>query len=1514
MLKRIHYRLKAFLLLVTILFTASRSYATHIFGVDLYYTYVAGNTYTINLVMYGDCSGAAFGTFSSSAPVVNIYNGNTFVSSVTLAIQAPTSGVEVTPVCPADVGLTTCTNPAFTIPGVKKFVYKANVTLSGTSTVWRFLFQGVMGASSAGRSSSITNITSPGSTLIQLVDTLNNTTVNNSSAVYTTIPTPFFCISVPANFNPGAVDPNGDSLSFHLVPGVDANTGSNVNYILPYSATAPLAVSPGTFSFSTTTGQLSFTPNVVQRSLVVYNVEEFKAGVLVGTSQREMTVVVISPCTNTPPDGGITTPSAGTVTSPTTIDICGNVGAFNFHINPTDPDGDHITMTVAGLPAGSTFNIVGNGTFTPLGTFAWNTTGVAPGAYIFYVTYQDDGCPLSGKQTIAYTINILPLPTETFALVSAATCTKKAVFHVTPGGSASPWTIRMISGVTTLHTFTGVTGMITDSLVPGTYTIRITNPSGCFVDTIVTLVAPTLPVPTCTTSPPLCPGGATGSATISATGGLSPYLYAIGSGSYSSSGTFTGLTPGTYTLHIKDANDCIKDTIVTVPNATPILMNISITKPICDTYTNGRVIINAYNSVGPYTYSIGTGPFSSNDTFTHLGVGTYIFHVKNANGCIVDTPLTLVDSITVHATFSIANILCNGGTGTVTVTGTGGISPYAYAYNTNPFGTSNVFTLVAGAYTFHVRDVNFCPFDTAITLVQPTPITITPTISNVVCNSTATGSISVSALGGTPGYTYSMDGGAFVSSISFGGLFAGSHIIRVKDANGCIYADTVVITQPTAVVIDSVIMVKPTCNGYTNGTITVYSSGGVLSHTYAVGGGTYGTSHTFTGLGAGTYTMHVKDANGCIKDTIVTLQQPTAIVPGAGVVSSICQTLANGKVTLYASGGTPGYTYAVGSGAYGTSAVFTPLAAATYTFHVKDANGCIKDTIISVHDSLHVSGLFTITPTLCFNDSTGKIDVTGTGGTSPYVYAIGAGTFATIHLYTNLLAGSYIIHIKDNNGCQHDTAVSVTQPTPVTAGLTITPPSCNGYSDGSVAVFAAGGTPAYTYSWNGSAYSAVTTLGTLTAGSDSIKVKDANGCVYDTTFTVTEPTKLIISDLTVTNILCNGGSNGAVNVSASGATAPYMYAANSSAWQISSVFTGFSAGLVTIRVTDAHGCETDTSVTITEPPLLVINGLDTLNPTCFGFTDGAVTVHAAGGTPAYVYSDDNTTFNTPNAFTTLGAGTYTFSVKDVNGCRADTTITLTSMPPIFTNSISILQPKCYAGTDGTVSIVASGGVPQFTYNIGTTQTTTGIFTGLGSGQYVITITDSKNCTIDTIVHVPQPDSLVVTATVTPNECIGIDNKGSVSVTVTGGTEPYSYIWNNDPAKTYAGLAGLPNGLYAVSVTDANNCTDTLSAIVGYDNCCTPYIPNAFTPNGDGKNDYFKILFKGDMYIIIFSIYNRFGQRVYSISNTTDQTLAWDGKLDGVDAELGTYYYYAKIICGNKGNRVVELKGDITLIR
>ena len=337
MTRNLFSRVQKCVLTVIALFLTLNASATHIYGGDFFYTWVSGNTYTISLVIYGDCSGSAFPFLTGATPQVEIYNGSTSITTITLSQQG--SAVEVTPVCPSQLGNTTCSNPSNTIPGIKKFTYSANYTLSGTSANWRFLFNGTMGSTtSAGRSTSITNAvvgTSAGS-IMQLQATLNNTVGNNSSPVYTTIPTPFFCINKAANYNPGAVDANGDALSYSLVAGLEP--GGTVTYVSPHTATAPLAASTGTFSFSSATGQLAFTPNLVQRSLVVNQVTETRGSTVVGTSMREMTFVVLNNCNNRPPGGFISNTSGGTLSNNnTTVTACNFCGYYTnrFSMNGT---------------------------------------------------------------------------------------------------------------------------------------------------------------------------------------------------------------------------------------------------------------------------------------------------------------------------------------------------------------------------------------------------------------------------------------------------------------------------------------------------------------------------------------------------------------------------------------------------------------------------------------------------------------------------------------------------------------------------------------------------------------------------------------------------------------------------------------------------------------------------------------------------------------------------------------------------------------------------------------------------------------------------------------------------------------------------------------------------------------------------------------------------------------------------------------------------------------------------
>ncbi len=1528
MRKSLFISLRLTLSIVALLSCCNVSKASHLFGADFYYTWVSGNTYTFTVVAYGDCSGSSFPSLSSSTPHIIIFNGASAVDSFYLALQAPTAGVEVTPVCAAYRDSTWCTNTSYSTPGIKKFVYQANHTLSGTSANWKFFWNGNMGSgATAGRSGAITNIpTPPPYTVTGLIATLNNSSAPNSSATYTTIPTPFFCIHEPSNYNPGAVDPNGDSLAFGLITALDATTGisGTVTYNAGYSATAPLHTSAGTFAFSRTTGQVSFTPDILQKSLMVERDSEFRGGVLVGTSMREIVVVVLN-CTSAPPKGKISNNSAGTIVDSTDFKICHSVDSFSFHVDPFSPDSAKIFVTSAGLPAGSNFTITSNGTKYPKGLFTWRVTNVLAGNYTFFLTFQDSACPLSSRQTFAYTITILPDPVIGFQLLSAAMCTQKAIFRITPG-IGTPWTYKVFQGATTVHSITGITTAFSDSLDPGTYTFQLTNTNTCFHDTTITIDPPPAVHAAVSMTTPTCVGGSDGSITISGTSGKSPYLYAKGGGALSGTNTFGSLTAGTYTLHVKDSNNCTLDTNVNLSDPNLILANITFTKPPCNHFNNGAITVSAYNSVSPYQYALGAGSYGTSGNFTGLYSGTYTVHIKNSLGCIRDTVVTVPDSVKIHASLTLSNILCNGdSTGVIAVTAFGAFGPpFIYALNTGSYvGTSTFTALPAGTYAVHVRDTEQCYWDSTIALTQPNLIIPNHTVTNVDCYNNATGKIVESVIGGVSPYSYNVNGGAYGASGTFTGLIAGTYHIGVKDANNCLKYDTVVVTQPALLIISAITSVSPSCYGSSDGSYTITASGGTTPYSYAIDAGTFGSSSTLSGISAGTHTLHLKDGNLCTRDSVVTLTQPAPIVPSAQVAKSTCKTLANGKVIIAGVGGTTPYTYAVGVGTYSASSTFTPLAAGTYTFHIKDNHGCIKDTTITLTDSLRISETSVINNALCYNQNSGSIIVTPAGGTNPYTFAIGSGGYSSNDTFKSLLAGTYTIHVKDNNGCINDTVVTVGQPTNILPAVTINRPSCFGFSDGVLTLSATGGTPVYTYAKSTGTFGASGTFTGIPAGIDTLHVKDNNGCLHDTIITVTQPTPLVYDSVKISNVKCYGDSSGFVIVYANGATPPYKYAANSGTYQTSSTITNLKVGISIIHLKDSLGCLHDTSVTLTQPTPLQIH-IDTIkNPTCEGYKDGYVIFNGVGGTPPYSYAMDAGAFDTARLFPNLPETTYTLHVKDGNGCLHDTSVQLIGYPHIHINSTSVNGATCFSYRNGSAAIGATGGVQPLVYQLAgdlypphflwdtSVITPVSVWDSLIAGKYIVIVTDSKNCKKDTTLNVPQPDKMVLTETINPNECVGPDTSGLVRIDVAGGTPPYSYFWSTNPPQTSAQVYRLENGKYMAWVKDMNDCNDSVLAVVAYDDCCKPFVPNAFTPNGDGLNDIFRVRFKGDMILEEFSVYNRFGTRVYY---TTIIDQGWDGNWNSVPQELGTYFYYIKAICGNKGDHEIELKGDVTLIR
>ncbi len=554
--------------------------------------------------------------------------------------------------------------------------------------------------------------------------------------------------------------------------------------------------------------------------------------------------------------------------------------------------------------------------------------------------------------------------------------------------------------------------------------------------------------------------------------------------------------------------------------------------------------------------------------------------------------------------------------------------------------------------------------DADFTIGCPT-ITVSANTTHVLCNGDATGAIDISVSGGTGPYTYLWSDGP--TSEDRSGLIAASYTVVVTDVYGCTGSLNVDVLEPPALLVSET-HTDPACFGEATGTIDVTVSGGVAPYSYLWGDGP--TTQDRSGLVAGLYSLTVTDANGCTELLNVTIAQPAQLIATESHVNVACFGDATGSIDVSVAGGTAPYTYLWADGP--TTEDRSGLVAGPYSLTVTDANGCTAVVNVTIAQPLApLAAIESHVDVACFGDATGSIDVTVTGGTSPYTYLWNDG--ATTQDRTGLLAGVYSVTVTDANGCTTVTGATIAQPlAPLAATETHLNLACFGDATGSIDVSVTGGTAPYTYLWNDGATTQDRTG--LVAGIYSVTVTDANGCTTVTGATITSPPQLVATESHV-DVLCFGDATGSIDVSVAGGTATYTYL-----WADGPTTedrSGLVAGPYSLMVTDANGCTAVVNVTIAEPALLVAN--ETHTPSCLGTPDGTIDVTVTGGTAPYTYLwGDGPTSEDRSG---LAAGSYALTVTDANGCTAGVNVTIVLRSYTITAS---------AGSNG--AIVPNGAV------------------------------------------------------------------------------------------------------------------------------------------------------------------------------------------------------------------------------
>ena len=969
---------------------------------------------------------------------------------------------------------------------------------------------------------------------------------------------------------------------------------------------------------------------------------------------------------------------------------------------------------------------------------------------------------------------------------------------ISVSGGAGPYTYSWSPNVGSSAVATG--------LAAGSYTVTVTDNNGCTAQRTIVVGQPASALSAGITSQTnnTTYGGSTGAATVNATGGTAPYTYTW-SPTGGSAATASGLTAGTYTVTIEDANSCTTTQSVTITQPTLVVFAQGQTNVACNGSATGSATVGITVGTGPYTYSWSPSGGTA-ATASGLTAGTYTVTVNGAAGSTATQSFTITQPSALVATAgTTVNVSCNGGTnGSAKVNVTGGTGAYTYSWSPSGGTGATASGLAAGTYTVTVTDANSCTTTQSFTLTQPAPLVATAgTTVNVSCNGGTNGSAKVNVTGGTGGYTYSWSpSGGTAATAS--GLAAGTYTVTVTDANSCTTTQSFTITQPAPLVASQGTITNVSCNGGTNGSAKVNVTGGTGAYTYSWSP-SGGTGATASGLAAGTYVVTVTDANSCTTTQSFTLTQPAALVATAGTTVNVsCNGGTNGSAKVNVTGGTGSYTYSW-SPSGGTAATASGLTAGTYVVTVTDANACTTTQSFTLtQPAALVATAGTITNVSCNGGANGSAKVNVTGGTGGYTYSWSpsGGTGATA---SGLAAGTYVVTVTDANACTTTQSFTITQPAPLvaSAGTTVNV-SCNGGTNASATVVVSGGTPGYTYSWSPTGGTAATASG-LQAGTYTVTVTDANGCTTTQGFTLTQPPALVATAGTTVNVSCNGGTNGSAKVNVTGGTGGYTYSWSPSGGT-GATASGLAAGTYTVTVTDANGCSTTQSFTLTQPPALVATAGTTVNVSCNGGTNGSAKVNVTGGTGAYTYSW-SPSGGTGATASGLAAGTYTVTVTDANSCTTTQSFTITQPAPLVATAGTITNVSCNGGSNASAKVNVTGGTGGYTYSWSPSGGTGATATGLTAGTYTVTVTDANACTTTQSFTITQPAVLVASQGTTTNvSCFGGSN-GSATVAVTGGTAAYTYSWS-PTGGTAATATGLTAGTYTVTVTDANGCSTT----------------------------------------------------------------------------------------------------------
>ncbi len=1054
-----------------------------------------------------------------------------------------------------------------------------------------------------------------------------------------------------------------------------------------------------------------------------------------------------------------------------------------------------ITTGIAGngiVPAGGSLNVPDLGPL-PFGTYfvlVEETTGPNAGCGVVTAPFSitESAILLSLTTTIDQNANCNPNSGVISAIAQNGTAPYLYQLTITPGvpSPTDPsWSTTSVFNVDA-----------------GNYYVHALDAYDCIVTSPVQVVG-TDPIPqiaAVTANQCSTPEGQFEIDVILSASGIPPYSFSIDGGAFQTQSTpftISNLSSGTHTVEVNDANGC--GNLVTVIIEPPIGLTPAVTAlPSCDD-DDGEITVTANGGTGNYAYTISPNPTSivlTGNVFSGVPSGTYTVTVTDTvTLCLENVSVTLDSATPVTFNTEVTNVSCQGGTDSQIIIN-------LLPSNDNPIytyeivapiivlpQTGNIFTgLPAATYTVQVTSGRGCIATANVTINEPSLLEVTGSATPFACtpdNTTSTSTITITELGGTATYIYSIDGTNYFNTNVFEVLDTGVIqiiTVYVKDANSCIATNTVTIDPlPTITAVAVTIVTPIDCNQ--TGSVSINVTGGSGNFEYQLlPDGLPQASNIFDIPGPGTYYYQVNDL-----DTDCYFLTDPFIVPPFDEIDAILTAI--------------------------------------------EVNDCFGDT----------NGELALTITEYSGEYTYQLlDGIGTPIGSPVI----ANTSTNPQLITGLASGNYAVTIVETETPFCTTTSNVvtigSPPTPLTLDVAETSNvTCNN-NIGVITAIANGGTSPYEYELTGDAtvsYSSNNMFTDLSAGTYTVNTRDANGCIETDTITLMEPEPINADFVPSTTLLsCFNDQDASISVLnvTGGQVGNYIYTLNtispvpsSSGPQSSNIFEELGAGIYSVTITDGFDCIfTSLPVTINQPDPIISSLVANTTPTCL--TDAELTLSAAGGTGTYEYSETVDFTSVLGTFTTsitfpVSPGVYNYYVRDANECIANVSneITIDPLPTLQVNLVSTNpEINCSGDNTGVIEATAIGGLGDYVYilqdllgnTIPADQNTPGTFIGLTIGSYVVYVESGDCLNTSEEITITEPDTaLDTTFEVTDVLCNG-ENNGRLEILANGGSGIIKYAISPQLDQFFETnvFENLAPGAYDAIVQDQLGCFVTFN--------------------------------------------------------------------------------------------------------